>query len=274
MEKTEKQPISLQPFLPNTPYPLYTLPSLFISHGAPTIAIENNRTTQALNKFGQNLPKPRLIIIISAHWQSQHLEINGNASPATWHDFSGFQRALYTIDYPVKGDSLIAEQLAQQLQALGVSTSVNRLRPFDHGVWSPLVHLYPQADVPIVQLSLPQHFDSYACFQLGALLAPLRAEQVLIIGSGSVTHNLAQVQFDSAEVDAEAREFKYWLIHQLKQHMPTALDWRSHPFAHHNHPTPEHLLPLFFAAGAGSKMSIVHESFAHFSLGMDVYRFD
>ena len=101
MEKTEKQPISLQPFLPQTPYPLYTLPSLFISHGAPTIAIENNRTTQALNKFGQNLPKPRLIIIISAHWQSQHLEINGNAAPATWHDFSGFQKALYTIDYPV-----------------------------------------------------------------------------------------------------------------------------------------------------------------------------
>lgn len=274
MEKTEKSRLTLQPFLPKNPYPLYHLPSLFISHGAPTIAIENNSTTQALNKFGQNLPKPRLIIIMSAHWQSQHLEINGNAAPATWHDFSGFQKELYKIDYPVAGNAEIAEQLALQLQALGVNTAVNRLRPFDHGVWSPLVHLYPQADVPIVQLSLPRHFDSYACYQLGALLAPLRAEQILIIGSGSVTHNLQQVQFGSHDVDDKAHEFKYWLIHQLKQNMPKALDWRSHPFASHNHPTPEHLLPLFFAAGAGSTMSIVHESFAHYSLGMDIYRFD
>lgn len=274
METTEKRRISLQSCLPKTPYQRYTMPSLFISHGAPTIAIENNSTTQALNKFGQNLPKPRAIIILSAHWQSQHLEINGNAAPATWHDFSGFQRALYRIDYPAKGNPEIAERLAQQLQALGVNTSVNRLRPFDHGVWSPLLHLYPQADIPIVQLSLPRHFDSYACYQLGALLAPLRAEQILVIGSGSVTHNLQQIRFDSDAVDDKARAFKHWLIYQLKQSMPTALDWQSHPLARYNHPTPEHLLPLFFAAGAGAKMSIVHERFAHVSLGMDIYRFD
>lgn len=274
MNTTSKTPLTVNDLLPKTPFALQTLPSLFISHGAPTIALENNSTTQALNKIGQNLPKPRLIVIMSAHWQSQHLEINGNPAPATWHDFSDFPQALYKIDYPAHGDAKIAESLAHQLQAVGVKASVNRLRPLDHGVWSPLVHLYPSADVPIVQISLPFHFDSYACFQLGALFAPLRQEQVLIIGSGSVTHNLRQVKFDSEAVEPQASEFKHWLINQLKTDMPNALDWASHDLAGYNHPSPEHLLPLFFAAGAGSKMSIVHESFAHYSLGMDIYRFD
>lgn len=273
MENTQKNPLSFADLLPQTPFALQTLPSLFISHGAPTIALENNSTTQALNRIGQNLPKPRLIIIMSAHWQSQHLEISGNPAPATWHDFSGFPRELYQIDYPAKGEADIAESLAHQLQALGVNVSVNRLRPFDHGVWSPLIHLYPQADVPIVQVSLPYH-DSYACYQLGALLAPLRKEQVLIIGSGSITHNLRHVRFGSDEIEPQASEFKNWLMNQLKADMPKALDWTSHALARHNHPSPEHLLPLFFAAGAGEKMSVVHESFAHYSLGMDIYRFD
>ena len=155
MQKTEKNRLTLDALLPKTPYLLSTLPSLFISHGAPTIAIDNNRTTQALNKIGQNLPKPRLIVIMSAHWQSQHLEINANPAPATWHDFNGFPRELYQIDYPAKSEPDVAESLAHQLQHLGIQASVNRLRPFDHGVWTPLMHLYPQADVPIVQISLP-----------------------------------------------------------------------------------------------------------------------
>lgn len=274
MNTLEKTPLSVATSLPNSPFTPQTLPSLFISHGAPTIAVENNATTQALNKIGQNLPKPRLIIIMSAHWQSQSLEINGNSAPATWHDFNGFPRELYQIDYPAHGHAEIAESLAHQLQTLGVTVSVNRLRPFDHGVWTPLMHLYPQADVPIVQVSLPYNFDSYACYQLGAMFASLRQEQVLIIGSGSVTHNLRTVRFNDSEIERQAQTFKHWLINQLKNDTAKALDWTSHELANHNHPTPEHLLPLFFAMGAGSKMSVVHESFAHYSLGMDIYRFD
>lgn len=274
MPELLKTPISLADSLAKLPNAPQTLPSIFVSHGAPTIAIENNSTTQALNKIGKNLPKPRLIIILSAHWQSQHLEINGNAAPATWHDFNGFPKELYQIDYPAKGAPELAEHLAHQLQSLGVNVTVNRLRPFYHGVWSPLIHLYPQADVPIVQLSLPYNFDSYACYQLGALFAPLRHEQVLIMGSGSITHNLRTVRFNDSKIEPQAQAFKHWLINQLKTDMPNALDWTSHALASHNHPTPEHLLPLFFAAGAGAQMSIVHESFAHYSLGMDIYRFD
>lgn len=274
MPDISNAPISLADFLPQLPNTPQTLPSIFVSHGSPMIALENNATTQAMNKIGQNLPKPRLIIIMSAHWQSQSLEVNGNATPRTWHDFNGFPQALYQVDYPAKGDPELAEHLAHQLQNLGVNVTVNRLRPFDHGVWSPLLHLYPQADVPIVQLSLPYNFDSYACYQLGVMLAPLRHEQVLIMGSGSVTHNLRTVRFNDSEIEPQAHTFKHWMITQLKTDMPTALDWASHELANHNHPTPEHLLPLFFAAGAGSQMSVVHESFAHYSLGMDIYRFD
>lgn len=266
--------LTLKGVLATSPSPVATLPSLFISHGAPTIALENNSMTQALNKIGQNLPQPKLIIILSAHWQSQQLELNANPAPDTWHDFSGFPRELYTIDYPAHGAPEVADALAHQLQALGITATINTLRPFDHGVWTPLMHMYPTADIPIVQVSLPFNFDSYACYQLGALFAPLRQQQVFIIGSGSVTHNLATVRFNSTEIEPQANEFKHWLIHQLKTDMPSALDWSQQRFAKHSHPTPEHLLPLYFAAGAGSQMNVVHESYAHYSLGMDIYRFD
>lgn len=267
--------LSLTDVLPEPSQPLATLPALFVSHGAPSLAIERNATTQALAKIGQNLPTPRLIIMLSAHWQSSQLELNANPLPPTWHDFSGFGQALAAIDYPAHGCPEAAHALAEQLQARQVAVSLNRLRAYDHGVWSPLVHLYPQADVPIVTLALPRHFDSYACYQLGALFAPLRAEQVLLIGSGSVTHNLRQVRFgNTVKIDPNAWAFRQWLVEQLRHDMPRALDWQAHPLAAYNHPSPEHLLPLFFAAGAGQRVSVVHERFDHYSLAMDIYRFD
>lgn len=266
--------ISLSNFLLNLPNMPQTLPSIFVSHGSPMIAIENSTATQAMNKIGQNLPKPRLIVLMSAHWQSNHLEINGNPVPKTWHDFGGFDKKLYDIQYPAHGEPAAAEALAEQLQSHGVSASINRLRPFDHGVWTPLIHLYPAADVPILQISIPLAFDSYACYQLGALLAPLRHEQVLIMGSGSITHNLYDIQPYSDNAEPQAHAFKLWIQQQLRVDMAKALDWQTHEYAKKAHPTPEHLLPLFFAAGAGQVMSSVHESTAHYSLGMDIYRFD
>lgn len=251
-----------------------TLPALFISHGAPTLAIEQSATTKALARLGQNLPTPKAIIIMSAHWLSPKLELSGHPAPATWHDFSGFDEALYQIRYPALGLPSLAESLAQQLTARGVSCSVNPIRALDHGVWSPLLHLYPDAQVPIIQLSLPQHYDSHACYQLGAMFAHLRREQILIIGSGNITHNLAALRWEADSEDAQARDFKLWLLTQLKTHIPTALDWQQFESARDVHPTPEHLLPLFFALGTGQRVSVVHERMAHHSLGMDIYRFD
>ena len=251
-----------------------TLPALFISHGAPTLAVEQSATTSALARMGQNLPKPRAIVIMSAHWQSAKLEISSNPRPKTWHDFSGFAPELYELQYPVPGQPALAETIAQQLSARGITCSVNPVRACDHGVWAPLRHLYPEADVPIVQVSLPQHYDSVACYQLGAQLARLRDEQILVIGSGNITHNLQALRWDADSIDQAAKSFKQWLLQQLKTDIPTALDWQQYPEYKDIHPSDEHLLPLFFALGAGQRVSVVHQSMAHHSLGMDIYRFD
>jgi len=250
------------------------LPALFISHGAPTLAIEQSATTSALARIGQNLPKPRAIVIMSAHWQSAKLEISSNPQPKTWHDFSGFSPELYDIQYPAIGQPALAETLAQQLTARGITCSVNPVRACDHGVWAPLRHLYPEADVPIVQISLPQHYDSIACYQLGAQLAHLRDEQILVIGSGNITHNLQALRWEADSIDQAAKTFKQWLLQQLKIDIPTALDWQQYPGYKDIHPSDEHLLPLFFALGTGQRVSVVHQSMAHHSLGMDIYRFD
>ncbi len=250
------------------------LPALFISHGAPTLAIEQSATTSALARIGQNLPKPRAIIIMSAHWQSAKLEISSNPQPKTWHDFSGFTSELYDLQYPAAGQPALAETLAQQLTARGITCRVNPLRVSDHGVWAPLLHLYPEADIPIVQISLPRHYDSVACYQLGAQLAQLRDEQILLIGSGSITHNLQALRWQAESIDKTARDFKVWLLQQLKTDIPSALDWQQYPNYQNVHPSDEHLLPLFFALGAGQRVSVVHQSMAHHSLGMDIYRFD
>ena len=250
------------------------LPALFISHGAPTLALEQSATTSALARIGQNLPKPRAIIIMSAHWQSAKLEISSNPQPKTWHDFSGFTPELYDLQYPAAGQPALAETLAQQLTARGITCRVNPLRVSDHGVWAPLLHLYPEADIPIVQISLPRHYDSVACYQLGAQLAQLRDEQILLIGSGSITHNLQALRWQAESIDKTARDFKVWLLQQLKTDIPSALDWQQYPNYQNVHPSDEHLLPLFFALGAGQRVSVVHQSMAHHSLGMDIYRFD
>lgn len=266
-------PITLNAILPKTDK-TQTLPSLFISHGSPTIAIEDTPFTQTLQVLGKSLPTPKLILIMSAHWESQQLTINANPMPDTWHDFGNFPRALFEIQYPAPGHTPAAHSIAEQLQAQGVAITVTQRQPFDHGVWTPLLHMYPQADVSIVQVSLPHYFDANACHELGKLFAPLRQEQVLIIGSGSITHNLRHVRFNSPDIQPEASEFKSAMIAMLKTDSDSVLNWQTHPLAKHNHPTPEHLLPLFFAKGAGEKMGVVHESFAHYSLGMDIYRFD
>ncbi len=272
---------SFEPVTTQTPKPqvrskqaLATLPALFISHGAPTLALEKSATTNALARTGQNLPKPKAIVIMSAHWVTQTLEIASNPAPQTWHDFSGFSHELNSIEYPASGHPELAESLSDQLNKMGVINSLNPLRPLDHGVWVPLIHLYPEADIPIVQLSLPKHFDAYACYQLGSLFAELRREQILVIGSGSITHNLAALSWNAESEDPIAKEFKVWLLHQLKTDIPAALDWQQFDQVEQVHPSSEHLLPLFFALGCGQRVSVIHESMAHHSLGMDVYRFD
>jgi 4,5-DOPA dioxygenase extradiol len=253
-----------------------TLPGLFISHGSPMLAIEPEQIGPALHRLSINLPQPKAIVIVSAHWESQSLEVSTATRPETWHDFYGFPDILYQIRYTAPGNPELAEQIIQMLNNAGIEAHANTLRPRDHGVWMPLLHLYPEADIPVIQISLPTTFSAQQLFQLGQTLAPLREQQILLIGSGSITHNLAELSFsENAPVPEWASTFRNFVVRELNNDdYESVLDWQHIPYVKKNHPTPEHLKPLFFAMGTGPRFSLVHSSFSLGALGMDIYRFD
>lgn len=254
------------------------LPSLFISHGSPMLALEPGASGPALARLAAQLPRPRAIVLMSAHWETTELRVTSNPHPPTWHDFGGFPAALYAVQYPAPGDPQLAEQVRQRLNEAGLPTTLDAKRPFDHGAWVPLSLMYPAADIPVVQVSLPsQHGPAYQQ-QVGQALAALREEGVLLIGSGSITHNLRELDWHAGPESVEpwALAFRYWIIDKLAAGDTPALhDYRRQaPFAVRNHPSDEHLLPLYFARGAGERFAIEHQGFTLGALGMDIYRFD
>lgn len=254
-----------------------TLPGLFISHGSPMLAIEPEQTGPALHRLSINLPEPKAIIVVSAHWESDTLEVSTATRPETWHDFRGFPPALYQIRYPAPGNPELAERIIHLLNSAGIDAHANTLRPRDHGVWMPLLHLYPDAQIPVIHISLPYDFSAQQLYALGQTLAPLREEQILIIGSGSITHNLAELSWSNPDAPPPewAATFRNWVVKQLNNDdFESVLDWQKAPYVRRNHPTIEHLKPLFFAMGTGHRFSLVHSSFSLGALGMDIYRFD
>ncbi len=256
---------------------LQTLPGLFISHGSPMLALNPEQLGPALHRISVNLPKARAIVIMSAHWESRDLEVSVATRPQTWHDFRGFPAALYEIRYPAAGEPELAERMLQLLAEQGIYAHANNTRPRDHGVWMPLLHLYPEADVPVVQISLPQSWNAAQIYALGKALRSLRDEQILFIGSGSITHNLAELTWHepNAQVPHWAATFRNHVVHALThQDYEAVLNWQQLPFVARNHPTLEHLAPLFFSMGMGLRFSVVHSSFSMGALGMDIYRFD
>ena len=256
---------------------LQTLPGLFISHGSPMLAINPEQVGPALNRLSLNLPKPRAIIIMSAHWESNALEVSTGVRPETWHDFRGFPAELYDIRYPAAGQPELAEDILHRLAEAGIAAHANSTRPRDHGVWMPLLHMYPDADIPVVEISLPMTFSAEEIYQVGQTLAALREQQILLIGSGSITHNLRELSWhgESSAVPEWASTFRNAVVHALThRQFDDVLDWEKIPYMARNHPTIEHFAPLFFAMGTGDRFSIVHSSFSMGALGMDIYRFD
>jgi len=252
-------------------------PSLYISHGSPMLALEPGASGPALARLAAEWPKPKAIVIVSAHWESNELLVSGNPQPDTWHDFGGFPQALFEMQYPAPGDPLMAAEVADRLEHAGLHARIDPKRPFDHGVWVPLSLMYPQADIPIVQVSLPTHGGPALQTRVGQALAGLRELGVLLIGSGSITHNLRELDWHAGPESVEpwAREFRDWMVEKLEAQDEVALhDYRRQaPNAVRNHPSDEHLLPLYFARGAGGKFSVSHAGFTLGALGMDIYRF-
>lgn len=230
------------------------LPSLFISHGSPMFAVEPGRAGPLLMALGARLPKPKAVLVVSPHWMTRQPRVATQAIPPTIHDFGHFPPALYQLQYPAPGAPSVAARAIELLRAAGYAAEADGERGLDHGAWVPLSYLFPQANVPVFQVSLPAHFDGQAAYAYGRALSPLADEGVLIVGSGSLTHNLYEVQRDEGGEGGEAYavEFAEWTANAVQSgdHQRLIDTMTLAPHALRAHPTAEHLWPLMVAAGA------------------------
>ncbi|MGB8857411.1 MAG: 4,5-DOPA dioxygenase extradiol [Burkholderiales bacterium] len=228
-----------------------SMPALFIGHGSPMNALESNRYTDAWGQIGAAMPKPKAILAISAHWFVPGTAVTAMAQPKTIHDFGGFPPELFAFRYPAPGNLALAEQVRDLLAPLEIT--LDETWGLDHGTWSVLAHVYPQADIPVVQLSIDRTQPNQFHYDLGRRLAPLRDDGVLILGSGNVVHNLplinrqnANSPYDwAARFEERAKEF---LAHH--EHQPLIEYRQLGDAAALSIPTPEHFLPLLYVMGA------------------------
>ena len=226
-------------------------PSLYVGHGAPLVALENDDYNHALNKFTTENPIPKTIVVISAHWESYlPIQITSSPNPELIYDFYGFPQELYQIKYPSPGNPVIAKKIAQLLIEKGFQSVLNPLQGFDHGTWIPLSIAYPEANIPIVQISIPIPRTPIELIKIGEALKPLRNEEILLLGSGNIVHNLRRAFFPQkyGKTDEWAKTFDDWIkvnldtlnIDQLNNYRKLA------PFNDLAVPTTEHFDPLFF----------------------------
>lgn len=254
------------------------LPSLFISHGSPMLALTDTPARRFLAGLSTHLPRPRAILVVSAHWETESPQVNKVARNQTIHDFFGFPRALYELSYPAPGDAPLAEHITNLLHDAGFDAGIEETRGLDHGAWVPLLLAWPEADIPTLQLSVQTDRGPDHAYQIGRALAPLRDEGVLILGSGSFTHDIrrSRGQPVNAPESADVTAFSDWMNNAILQNDTDALlNYRARaPFARDEHPTEEHLLPLFTALGASDgPAQRLHSSTEHSILRMDAYSF-
>ncbi|HEY9828090.1 MAG TPA: class III extradiol ring-cleavage dioxygenase [Stenomitos sp.] len=254
------------------------LPTLFLSHGVPDLSIRAGSASDFLRSLHQYLPTPKAILVISAHWNSDIPSVSSAINPRTIHDFSGFSQVLYTLNYPAPGSPELAERVVNLLAQAGINGQLHPSRGFDHGAWVPLMLAYPAAEIPVVQLSIQYYRDPVYHWQLGQALASLRHEGVLVVGSGSATHNLGAFDPNYEASFPWVKQFDEWLATTIKQgDWDSLLHYRQlAPFAQENHPTEEHLLPLFVALGASGSNpqgTQLHSSYTYGAFSMAAYSF-
>jgi 4,5-DOPA dioxygenase extradiol len=248
------------------------LPALFVSHGAPTLILDDVPARHFLASLSERVRRPKAILVVSAHWGTREPTVNDVAVNATIHDFYGFPDALYRLQYPAPGAASLAQRVAELAGA-----TVDKSRGLDHGAWVPLMLGWPAADIPVAQLSIQPERDAAWHIALGRRLAPLREEKVLILASGSFTHNLLELRRFAGEAEpAWVSDFAAWMNEALldRRDDDLASYRRLAPAAERNHPTDEHLLPLFVAYGAGrGAPERLHASQTFGILRMDAYAF-
>lgn len=255
-------------------------PSLFVSHGSPMTAVQPGEAGAAWAALGRAVGRPRAILVVSAHWETEVPMLTGAPSPRTIHDFGGFPDVLYALRYPAPGAPDVAQEAAALLRDAGFAAGIDGCRGLDHGAWVPLLHMWPAADVPVVQLSVQPARGAAQHLALGAALAPLRERGVLVIGSGHATHNLRDWMANARRPVAlpYVGRFAAWLAAALAAHDADALaHWHERaPDAARAHPTDEHFLPVlvaYAAAGPRPNVARVHDGIVDGALAMDAYRF-
>jgi len=253
------------------------LPALFVSHGAPTLPLDRGHPTHVFLKgLAATLPEPRAILVISAHWDTRAPALTTALHPETIHDFYGFPEELYRMRYAAPGSAELVQRTAGLLEGAGLEVYADEERGLDHGAWVPLLLMYPDAKVPVVQLSLQTPAGAAHHLALGEALAPLRDEGVLLLASGGATHNLREF-FRPAPGQDESYvpRFSEWLKRTLESGDKRSLvDYRRlAPDAVRAHPSEEHFFPVLVAAGAGDKAERIHSAMTGASLSMDAYKF-
>jgi 4,5-DOPA dioxygenase extradiol len=258
------------------------LPSLFIAHGAPLLAIENNEYTQFISQLGQDLPRPKAIVVFSAHYEAPVQRVSNVDEFQTIYDFGGFPEELYRIQYPAKGNKDVTEEVKTLFSEAGISFEVDTSRGLDHGAWVVLRMLYPNADIPVISMSVNQRLTPQQQYQIGQSLSALREKDILIIGSGGTVHNLRAVQWgmDGKGFEQWALDFDQW----LEQHLN---DWDVESLFDYYSLAPnvqmavppygkEHFIPLFYAMGAADDVKqakLLTRSYRYGNLSHSVWQF-
>jgi 4,5-DOPA dioxygenase extradiol len=263
--------------------PQNLMPVGFVGHGIPTLGLESSGpAVEAWRRWGESLPRPEAVLVFSAHWLDRPVHLGPTAPSRILHDFSGFPEELYRIQYPSPSAAPLGREVFRLLAEAGLKPIESPTRGLDHGAWVPLRHLFPEADIPVLQVSLGTRVDMEEHLALGRALAPLRSRGVFLLGSGNLTHNLRRVNFAGryGEPESWAREFDRWAAERLAAFdLPALARYALEaPEARRAHPTDDHYTPLLAAAAAassGGKPSVrfPHEGFEYGSLSMRCVEF-
>lgn len=252
--------------------------SLFLAHGAPTLALEENAYTRFLEELGRKMGKPDAVVIFTAHWISPVLSVTyRDDAYETIHDFGGFQEELYEMEYPAKGSTETASRLKNIFEQAGIPVKLDSSRGLDHGSWVVLRRMYPAADIPVVQVSVNPALPVKEQYFIGECIRQLREKDILLIGSGGTVHNLFSIEWGRRTPVSWAVEFDDWLVEKV---LAKDLDALFHydqyaPHARRAVPTPEHFIPLFIAMGSGERETpeLLHRSYDFGSLSHICFSF-